>query len=204
MTSSFTDMAFILLALVPFYAIGAYPTGYFIARRHGIDVLNYGSGNPGAANIARVAGARAGLLTLLGDVSKGLCAVLIARLLWSNPALAAFSGLATVAGHCFSIPGKLRGGKGVATSLGVLMGLHFFTALCAIAVFAIVLGASRIVSIASVSAAFTAPLSALLMGVADSTLSCLMLISVIVIYRHKSNLLRLTLGTEKKFSFGGE
>lgn len=187
-----------LLMLVPFYLLGAYPTGFLIARSKGFDIRQLGSGNVGATNVARTIGPRAALFTLVGDIAKGLGAILLARLV-AGPDLWPWCGAATVAGHCFSIPGKLRGGKGVATSLGVVLLLSPGSAILSVLVFVLTLGIWRFVSLGSVCAAFSVPLFAALYGVTEPTLAALACISGIVLLRHRSNLQRLIVGTEKKF-----
>src|SRR5262245_36849666 len=131
------SIIFAFLALIPFYLLGAFPTGQLVARFHRIDLTAAGSGNIGATNAARVLGKKAGVAVLGGDVLKGALACAIAGLVFANPAMQGWAGFAAVAGHCFSIPGKLKGGKGVATGLGTFLYLSFASALFAIAVFAL-------------------------------------------------------------------
>ena len=198
---SILNLFFALLALLPFYLIGAYPTGFLIARKRGLDIRDVGSGNTGATNVARFLGFKAGAWTAAGDVTKGVLSMTAANLLWADQRMVAAAAVATVAGHCFSIPKRLRGGKGVATGLGVLLVLQPAAALCAVAIFAATLAVWHIVSVASLAAAFAAPLFGLLWGAQGSTTSAAMLIFIIVLFRHRSNLNRLWIGTEQKFSF---
>ncbi len=188
-----------ILALLPFYLIGAYPTGYLIAKNQGFDIAHSGSGNVGATNISRFLGLKAGAWTLLGDISKGIISMLIALFFSRNATFQALCATATVAGHCFSIPGKLKGGKGVATSFGVFLLLQPYSALTGLLVFVVSLSIWKIVSVASLLAVFSAPLLSLVLGANEITVSCMMVIFLIVLFRHKSNLKRLILGTEEKF-----
>ena len=191
-----------LLALVPFYLLGAFPTGRLVAKAQGLDISQHGSGNTGATNVARVAGKRAGLLTLAGDVGKGLLGIAIAKALIGDEYFIACASFTIVAGHCFSIPGKLKGGKGVATALGVLLGSTPISAVLAVAVFALVFWLLRIVSAASISAALSAPIIAMLLQVHDSLTAALVAIAFLICARHHENIRRLVEGREPKFSAG--
>ncbi|RMG40730.1 MAG: glycerol-3-phosphate 1-O-acyltransferase [Candidatus Dadabacteria bacterium] len=191
----------ILFSLLPFYLIGAFPSGYLIARLSGIDISSVGSGNVGATNVARTLGKRAGLYTLVIDVLKGVLAVLIASSLSDQSYYHALVTVAVVSGHCFSIPGKLKGGKGVATTLGAL--IFFFPTVIpvALAVFITVFVFSRIVSVASVAAALSLPVVALFLSTSDSVFWALVYMALLITYRHRDNLKRLVEGREKRFSF---
>lgn len=178
------------------YLIGAIPTGYVVARAFGVDITAHGSGNVGATNVARVVGKRAGVITLLIDIFKGVMGV-VAGALFGNPWL---GGTAVVAGHCFSIPPYLRGGKGVATSLGVCAALDIRFAGVALAIFAAVFFWQRIVSLGSVTTALLTPLAALLLSSEPRLFQSLVPIGVIIVYRHRENLQRLMRGEEKRFA----
>ncbi len=193
-----------ILSLAPFYLIGAVPVGYIIAKRRGVEIIREGSGNVGATNVGRVLGKKAGMLTLFLDIAKGLIAVIAARTVSNDPAFFSCAGLAVVLGHCFSIPPLLRGGKGVATSLGAVLGLQPLMALAAIIVFGLTFGASRIVSLSSVTAVVITPVISLLAAVDDWSFYAMAGIAVVVVIRHKDNLKRLCSGTEARFSFNKE
>jgi acyl phosphate:glycerol-3-phosphate acyltransferase len=186
-------------ALLSFYLCGAFPTGYLIAKRHGISIAQAGSGNVGATNVARVMGRRAGLYTLAGDVLKGWLAVWLAAAV-AEPAFVPLAAVAAVAGHCYSIPGKLRGGKGVATALGAFLYLSPVSAAAGVAVFALAFLLLRYVSLASVAAALATPVPALISDLPNRTCLAMGLISLLVVLRHKDNLQRLCSGTEPRFS----
>jgi glycerol-3-phosphate acyltransferase PlsY len=189
---------FALLSYLPFYLLGTFPTGILISRARGIDITSSGSGNVGATNVGRILGKRAGLLTLLGDVLKGYLAVALADILSDSAAFPCYAGVAVVAGHCFSIPGKLKGGKGVATALGVILCLSPLSGLFVLAVFAAVLEAWKMVSLASVSAAMVAPIYTMLTGKQDYLNFSLALVALIIAYRHHENLSRIARGKEAK------
>src|SRR5215471_18099936 len=139
----------ILLVVVLAYLCGSIPTGVLIAKNMGVDVRKVGSGNIGATNVARSVGKKAGLLTLLGDAAKGLFPVLVVRMLDLGETPLACSAVAALLGHLFSPFLGFSGGKGVATGLGVFLGLAPQAILLALLFFAITFAISRIVSLAS-------------------------------------------------------
>ncbi|MBN8549836.1 MAG: glycerol-3-phosphate 1-O-acyltransferase PlsY [Deltaproteobacteria bacterium] len=185
-------------SLLPFYLLGTFPTGHLIAKSRGVDISTVGSGNVGATNVMRNLGKKAGVLTLLGDLCKGLLAVALASALSGRFEYACYAGIAVVAGHCFSIPGKLKGGKGVATALGALLFLSPTAAVFVIAVFIAVLEMWKMVSLASVSATLSAPVFTMLTGQADYLNYSLIAIALIITYRHHANLTRIAQGKEPK------
>jgi glycerol-3-phosphate acyltransferase PlsY len=188
------------VALIPFYILGAFPTGYLIARLHGLDITSQGSGNVGATNVSRVIGKRAGVLTLLGDVCKGALAVAIGYTVSPYGWFPAGAAVAVVCGHCFSIPRYLKGGKGVATALGAIAVLFPISALVAIATFGSIFAFSKIVSLASISAALIAPILSLITNQSDAISAALACMSAVIVYRHRENIQRLIEGREPKFS----
>jgi acyl phosphate:glycerol-3-phosphate acyltransferase len=193
------------LLLIPFYILGAFPTGRIVAARHGVDITTQGSGNVGATNVGRVLGKRAGIITLLGDIAKGIIGVWLAMALGLNPN---FAAVAVVLGHCFSIPLRfkdgtcLKGGKGVATALGAVVALDVIIAFVSALFFATVYFRTRLVSLASLVAVLSAPLIALALGREDYESYALMAIALVVCARHRENIRRLIEGSEPKTSFG--
>ncbi len=190
-----------LVALLPFYLIGCFPTGWLVGRLHGVDISQEGSGNVGATNVSRVLGKRAGVFALLGDVGKGIVAVLAASAFSSVEWYVAGAGAAVVCGHCFSLPPWLKGGKGVATALGVTMVLFPMGALVALVSFIGVFAYTRIVSIASLVATGVVPLVSLLSNQGDSRSLALVVVACVIVLRHRPNIVRLIEGTEPKFVF---
>ncbi|HLZ11742.1 MAG TPA: glycerol-3-phosphate 1-O-acyltransferase PlsY [Candidatus Acidoferrum sp.] len=193
------------------YFCGSIPFGLLLGKLFsGADVRKRGSGNIGATNVARTAGLFAGILTLALDAAKGAAPVWLARHYFPDHAtLQIFAGLGALVGHCFPVWLKFRGGKGVATALGMFLVLCLPAAAAALVVFALVAGFWRYVSLASVSAAAAMPLLIYLLwaphyappiSVTIGSLAAAMLI----VYKHDANLQRLVEGTEPKFYFGNK
>lgn len=191
-------MLLLILSVVASYFIGALPFGVLVGKRLGVDVRTVGSGNTGATNVWRALGPKAGAAVFALDVAKGLCGPLLARGLGASENIVALCGVVAVLGHVFSIFLKGRGGKGIATALGAIFGLSAPVALIALALWGVVLGLSRYVSLASIFAAasvivlpwiFQTPLAhALVMGV----------MGALAIAKHIPNIKRLLNGTEPK------
>jgi len=188
----------LLLVLVG-YLCGSIPSGLLLARRVGVDVRRTGSGNIGAANVARSAGVGLGLATLAADATKGAVPVLLARWLSGDPAVAAAAGVAAFLGHVFPVTLRFAGGKGVATALGVLAALAPLALLGAVTVFLLVFGACRYVSVASVVAAVAAPLAVAALGRPPAVVAAAIAMSVVIVLRHRENFARLRAGTEPRF-----
>jgi len=180
------------------YLLGGVPSGVLLARLVGVDPRRHGSGNIGATNVARAAGRRIGLLTLVADVAKGALAVGVAMVAVPGPWPAALAGIAAVAGHCWPIALRFRGGKGVATALGVLLVLAPAAALVAIGVFVVVLRTARWVSVASLAGTVAAPLALAAGGGALPAVAAATAIAVCVFVRHRDNLARLRDGLEPR------
>ena len=186
--------------VVAAYLIGSIATAVVVARLAGIaDPRTQGSGNPGATNVLRLGGKRLAALTLLGDLIKGFMPVALAAWLGGDSALLALVALAAFSGHLYPVWFGFRGGKGVATALGVLLGLCWPVALVVLACWIVVALLSRMSSPAALTAAFIAP-AAMAFFSADATLTAAVTVmSVLLWWRHRSNLLRLLKGEEKKF-----
>jgi len=188
--------------LVLGYLLGAIPFGYLVARRAGVDIFKTGSGNIGATNVMRTLGKKAGLSVFALDVLKGLIPPIVAYRLGLGQDAAFFAGIAAVLGHIFSPFLRFKGGKGIATSLGALLGSVPATALTAFAIFVITVVLWRYISLGSVVAAFFVPV--LSYGYGDSLVVTLGLIpmAALLIWKHRANMERLRAGTESKFTFG--
>lgn len=190
----------ILFLIVFAFFIGSLPTGYFLGKLEGIDLREHGSGNIGASNARRVLGNRAGLYTLVFDVLKGMLAVSLptfARYLdLASPAFAfdPVVGLAAIMGHCYSPVMDYKGGKGVATSLGVFMILAPAQTLIAILIFIGVFSFVRIASVSSLSAAATL-LALISLGIPmklDGLVQLVATFTVVIIFvKHWPNIVRL-------------
>ncbi|MEJ2699915.1 MAG: glycerol-3-phosphate 1-O-acyltransferase PlsY [Desulfuromonadales bacterium] len=191
----------LILALLASYLIGAIPTGVLLTRLTGAgDVRQSGSGNIGATNVYRVAGRRLGILTLVGDALKGVIPVLVAASVLHFPDLhVGLVALAAFLGHCFPVYLGFKGGKGVATALGVYLVLSPLAVLVAFLLFALILWKWRFVSLASISAAAAIPFLVFLFQRSPALLGVSLAISALVIFRHRANIQRLINGTENRF-----
>ena len=187
-----------LLCLFSFL-FGSIPFGFLICKyRLGIDIRKVGSGNIGTTNVIRVAGPIWGIIVLILDASKGLIPVLIAKSLHFSPILVVLAGILSILGHIFSPFVGLRGGRGVATGLGVVIGIAPIVAFILFLTWAIVVLLTRYVSLASLTAAFLFPI---IMAIYKYPLPFFLLsiaVSILVIVRHKPNLERLLRGEEHK------
>lgn len=193
-------MSFFLLLLAA-YLIGAIPTGVLMTKlAGGGDIRKVGSGNIGATNVYRTAGRRLGIITLLGDCLKGVIPLLIAiRVFNLQGGELGLVALAAFIGHCYPVYLGFKGGKGVATALGVFLVLSPKSILCALALFALTLWRWRFISLASISAAAAIPFLILLFERSLPLFLVTLVIAGIVIWRHKSNIDRLLAGSENKF-----
>jgi glycerol-3-phosphate acyltransferase PlsY len=198
-----------LLLLMLAYLLGSIPFGLLLAKLFsGSDLRKSGSGNIGATNVARVVGPAAGIVTLLLDAAKGALAVWLAgRLSGQSATLIMLAGVAALLGHCFPVWLKFKGGKGVATALGVFLMLAPLAALGAALFFLLVVLLWRYVSLGSVSAAAAMPLLVYFLWAPGHAPPLVVIFgtlfaSALVIFKHDTNLQRLVDGTEPKFSFG--
>lgn len=179
------------------YLLGSIPIGFVLAKLRGIDIQQQGSGNIGATNVKRTLGAKAGLVTLLLDACKGLAVVLIAHTMALSLAAQAWIGVATVVGHCYSIWLRFRGGKGVATSLGVLIALQPIWALWAVVLFGLVYAVGRRVSLASIAATCSVLCMCWWQAAAHQGLSwAVTALVMLIVMRHRDNICRLSNNTE--------
>lgn len=196
MTIDATALTPILLAA---YLLGSIPTGLLLGKMYGVDVRKEGSGNIGATNLYRTVGRKIGVITLIGDCLKGLVPVLVIKHFAFPAEVAAWVGLAAFCGHVFSIFLKFKGGKGVATALGVFLGLSPLSVGIALALFILLMLKWRYVSLGSISAAAVMPVAVYLTGNSMTLLLVTLIISLIVIARHHENIRRLLAGTENRF-----
>jgi glycerol-3-phosphate acyltransferase PlsY len=181
------------------YLLGSIPTGLLLGKLYGIDVRSEGSGNIGATNLYRTVGRKVGIITLFGDCLKGFLPVMLAWQLGLGEPLQAWIGLAAFCGHVFSIFLLFKGGKGVATALGVYLALAPLSVLGALLVFIIFVAVWRYISLGSVVAAAVMPLIIFLRPHSNQLLIATAQISLIVIVKHHANISRLLAGTESKF-----
>jgi glycerol-3-phosphate acyltransferase PlsY len=188
---------FWLLAILA-YLLGSLSFAIWLSRRSGSpDPRASGSGNAGATNMLRVAGKKLAVLTLIGDLCKGLLPVLLAKLLDFDPEEQAWIGLFAVLGHLFPLYFRFRGGKGVATTAGMLLGLYPPAAALAICAWLLVLYLTRTSSLAALIATpLTLPLLA---WQYPETLLPMSLITLLIVWRHRGNLRDLLAGRERHF-----
>ncbi len=190
------DITGTVLSLATGYLLGSIPFGLILTRLTGAgDLRSIGSGNIGATNVLRTGRRGLAIATLLLDAGKGFAAICIARGLMHGDA--GLAGFAAIIGHCFPVWLKFRGGKGVATLMGVSLGLAWLTGLAYAAVWLAMLAISRISSLAGMSAAVTAPLAALATGHGEFA-PILAALALLVLWLHRTNIARLRDGTEPR------
>ena len=190
-----------MLLVVGAYLVGTLPTAQVVARRTGHDPTTEGSGNPGATNVYRTAGRRAGAMVLLGDLLKGALAAGIGWLVGDH-LLGLVCGAAAVAGHVLPVTRRLRGGKGVATSGGATLVLFPLVGLACIAVFVVVAKLTRRASVASLALCAVAPIGAAVQGAPAIEVVLLAAMALVVVVRHADNIERLVRGTERPVEAG--
>lgn len=190
----------LLITFVGAYFLGAVPFGVLIARRMGVDIFAFGSGNPGATNVYRALGKRPAMLVLALDVVKALIPALVARAAF-GPDWALLVGLAAVVGHSLSPFIGFRGGKGIASGLGAILGSQPAVALGVLGTFLVLFGMTSFVSLASIAAALSSVVFALLFAGSPMSVALFVGLFIFVVYRHQPNIKRLREGTEPKFSF---
>jgi glycerol-3-phosphate acyltransferase PlsY len=189
-------MKALLLASLAFL-LGSLPTGLLIAKVRGVDLKETGSGNIGATNVLRTTGKGPALLTLIGDSAKGAVAVLIARYFGAGVFFEGVVGLCAVLGHTFSLFLKFRGGKGVATSLGVLTIYSPQTGLFTIIIWLMTVLITRYSSLGALVSFGLLPLSALVLDSREKA-PVLFLMTLLIFVRHKDNIRRIIKGTEPR------
>jgi len=193
-----------ILALAIAFALGSIPTGLWVARARGVDLRTIGSGNMGATNVHRALGGRAGLFVLAVDMAKGALAVVIARVMAPPGFWPVGAAACAVLGHVVSPLAGFKGGKGVATGGGAMLGLAPLAGLIALLVFAVTVVATRFVSLGSILAALSLPVAVWLTarhvpGLFDVAL----FLAALVVLRHRANLARLFRGNEPRFAWRG-
>ena len=211
-------MATYIIILIIAYAIGSINFSVIISRKMaGFDVREKGSGNAGATNMLRTVGKKAAILTLICDVLKGVVAILIALIAGKivknvdQAVLVQIAGIAVVIGHTFPIFFEFKGGKGVATALGVLLMINWQIGLICLVFALVIMALSRIVSLGSIGAAILFPVLVLFIHtnyIVEAKSSKYLLFSVIlaliVIFNHRENIRKLADGTENKLDFSSK
>jgi len=192
-------MALTLLGVLAAYLIGAIPVGFLVARAAGgTDIRRSGSGNIGATNVLRTLGWGLAVLTLVGDIVKGYLAVSAASAIGTEAWSAAGGAVAAVVGNCWPLFLAFRGGKGVATGLGAFLALVPWAVAPAAVLWLVVTSLSRYVSLASIVGCVSLPVAAALLGYPRHSVVAAALVALIITWRHRENIARLTSGTEHR------
>ena len=185
------------------YLFGSISTAIIVCRVMGLpDPRTAGSRNPGATNVARLGGKKAAALTLLGDMLKGLLPVLLAQYLQVSPVILAATALAAFLGHLYPIFFSFQGGKGVATALGVIYGLSWPAGLLTTATWLAMAVVFRYSSLAALVAMLLTPLWFLWLMPEAAIISAITILTVLLFWRHRSNISNLLNGKEGKIGFG--
>ncbi len=192
----------IAAAAIGGYLLGSIPFGVIATRMAGLDIRSVGSGNIGATNVLRTGRKDLALITLVGDAAKGGVAVLIAKfLLLDDPVIYCLAGGAAFVGHLFPVWLKFKGGKGVATFIGVLLAAHWPAGLAVCAMWLLMFLASRISSLSALTAAALSPAFVFFTGGPYAALVLAMALALLVFIRHHENITRLLKGEEPKSVF---
>jgi glycerol-3-phosphate acyltransferase PlsY len=185
--------------VVAAYLIGSIPFALLLARRWGTaDLRSIGSGNLGAANVMRASGVTAGVLVALLDITKGAASVALAQRLSADAAAPAVAGLAAIVGHIYPVWLRFRGGKGVATACGVFSVLTPAAVPPALMIFVGAVWLTKYISLGSVAATLMLPPIAYATGSPAPVVAVAFAASAIIVFRHRTNLVRLRTGTERR------
>jgi len=186
-----------ILLIAAAYLLGSLSSAIIICRLLGLpDPRGEGSGNPGTTNVLRIGGKKAAAITLIGDILKGLLPVLLAKLLGAGAMVQAMVAIAAFLGHLYPLFFGFRGGKGVATALGVLLGLHWQVGLLTIATWLLIAKLFRISSLAALLSILVTPLYMWWLIPERSLIVAMLFMSALLFWRHRSNIRNLLNGTE--------
>lgn len=201
--SSTLQMFIYPIVVILAYLIGSLSAAIITCKIMGLpDPRTTGSNNPGATNVLRIGGKKAAIFTLVGDLLKGLIPVVIVKFAFpSEPLLIALTALAAFLGHLFPVFFQFKGGKGVATALGCIIGLNLWVALCAFGVWLAIFLPTRISSLSALTAAIVAPIFLWLFDASLSVVIAIIIMDILLIIRHKENIQRILKGEEKKMTF---
>lgn len=191
-----------VLAVIVSYLIGSIPFGYLLAKIKGVDIMERGSGNIGATNVWRNLGPVPGLVVLLLDMGKGAAAVLVGRNL-GGPETELLAAMAVLSGHSWSVFLRFKGGKMIATGGGVVLAIHPVLVLVAFVVWVTTVALSRYVSLGSMLGAVSVPVTMVIMKMSAWHIAFGVIMAMLAIYKHRSNIGRILDGTESKVTKGG-
>ena len=193
----------IVIVSIVGYMLGAISFAVIVARSQGVDILRYGSGNPGATNVTRALGSKCGNIVFACDALKGFAAAGWPLLAYGGDLglkLGIIGLIASIIGHSFSVFLKFKGGKGVATTMGGLLAIMPVVLAIGVAVWAAIYFTTKMVAIASILFAVSLSVSAyLLYGADDPRLTLGVVLSVLIVVRHRSSIVRMFMGTESSF-----
>ncbi len=193
-------LGFGIFFMVLSYFLGCISTATILAKMHGVNIREEGSGNPGTTNVLRVLGKKAAVITLAADVLKGVIPVLLGATV--SPLFAYACGVMAFIGHIWPFQFRFKGGKGVATGIGVIVAINPFLAMSLLGIFIVVVAVTKYVSLGSCLAALMAPACALLLEPQFFWFGILM--AAIIIVKHRANIGRLVRGEESKLKFRKE
>lgn len=193
----------IALVSIVGYLLGAISFAVIVARSQGVDILKYGSGNPGATNVTRALGSKFGNIVFACDALKGFIAAVWPKLVFGGELglkLGIIGLIASIIGHSFSVFLKFKGGKGVATTMGGLVAIMPVMLLIGLAVWAAIFFTTKLVAVASMLFAMSLAVSAYFFyGAADPRFTLGVVLAVLIVVRHRSNIVRMLQGTENSF-----
>lgn len=194
-----------VIAIVVAYLLGSISSAVIVGRLLGTaDPRTQGSGNPGATNMLRIGGKKAGAITLVGDMLKGLIAVLVARAIGAGADVQALAAGAAFLGHLFPVFFGFKGGKGVATALGALLGLQWSVGLLVIGTWLAMAALFRYSSLAALIAAAAAPFYMWWLKPEPVVIAAVVVMGVLLYWRHRSNIRNLLSGTEGRINLGSK
>jgi len=190
----------IILVILISYILGSIPFGYIVSKLvKKIDIRDYGSGNIGATNTLRILGPFMASIVLIGDIGKGYFSIYLSRLISQDSIfILTMAGLAVICGHDWSLFLKFKGGKGVATTFGVILALNPMISILAAIVWGMVIINTRYASLSSISAVISIMIFTILFKQPYEYIIFSMIILILTIFRHKENIKRLKLGNESK------
>jgi acyl phosphate:glycerol-3-phosphate acyltransferase len=180
------------------YAFGSVPFAFLLARRAGIDVRVAGSGNVGAANVLRTTGTQLGVLVMSLDILKGVASVLLAATIEGRTSAMAAAGTAAIVGHIYPVWLRFKGGKGVATACGVFSVLTPVAVPPTLVAFILSVWGTKYISLGSIVASVVLPPIAYATGASSASVAAACTAAALIIFRHRSNVLRLLEGTERR------
>lgn len=203
-----------LICIIIGYVFGLFQTGYVIGKMNGIDIRSHGSGNAGTTNTLRTLGAKAGLLTLLGDAFKCVFAILATRLIFKNscgdilPLLSVYAAAGVILGHNFPFYMNFKGGKGIAATAGLILAIHPVVLVCELTIFLLIFFTTHYVSLGSICVYIGLVIEMIILGqmgqfgMDQAHLTemyiVLILLAIMAITKHKGNIQRLLQGNERK------